>query len=161
MQKYDTYDMKTCNARVWSALLMVTLTAYSGSSPWRLRPIRSHSWMSEALLTVALTAYILSSPWRLKLIQSHSWKMKALLTALTAYIEFSIWWLTLTTYIGLSPWQLTSIMETLKWITRGASSDSCQVTLISIRSLWQLSGHSDNCQVTLTTVNSASQIEIT
>jgi len=40
------------------ALMMVTPTAYIGSSPWRLRPARMLSWKTEALLTVTHTTYV-------------------------------------------------------------------------------------------------------
>jgi len=49
------------------APLMVAQTVYNGSSPWRLRPIWSHSWMMKVLMTITLTAYIRFSPWWLHL----------------------------------------------------------------------------------------------
>ena len=77
------------------ALLKITLTAYIGSSPWQLRPTRSHNSMMETLMIVAtytesllndgsaldghLKSYIGPPSWRLRLIWSHSWITKALL----------------------------------------------------------------------------------
>jgi len=71
--------------------MMVAFTSYIGSS-WWFKPIRSHSRMTEMLLIVTLTAYIGSSRWWLRPTRRLSWKMGALLTVTyTAYIGYSTW----------------------------------------------------------------------
>ena len=91
------YHILTLAAQTYTELLLNDRstsdgrsTLYIQSSPWRLRPIKSQSWMMKALLVVTLTAYIESSPRGHRPIRGQSWKIEALLTVtVTAYIGSS------------------------------------------------------------------------